>query len=275
MKHYILVLSLLITTTVVSQIDFYISPGFGVGYSKANLTRTQDSYSSYLRYLDENRANDPYTADKNWNSQGVVTTFSFHLGVATKGVMLGASFFPYRFKQERLVMRESGYGRKFVWSEKRNEWMIDFGYGGKLFDAFGSIGANFNNYKMLSYQIYPNGTESLGTYYGFNGLFTQFDAGLSYGLGVKVKAIKYIAFEFRYIYASDNFPFEKNELQVGVEPALSDNAMPRIPGTSQYPADYTKPLSLSNEIVPNFKRSYLQFTILFYLRNNDYDLFKN
>lgn len=269
MKNIILLISIVITSSVFSQMDLYISPGFGVGYSKGNLTLLLDSYSSYLRYLDENVPNDTYTADKNWNTNSVVSTFSFHLGVSGEGVMFGASFFPYRLKQERTVIRESGYGRKFVWTEKRNEWLIDLGYGSKYFDVFGSFGINSNNYKMASYQIYPDGTLNLGSEYNFNGLFKQYDGGISYGLGTKIKPLNFLAIELRYIIANDNFPGEKKGPQVGDDTSLSDNAYARTPGTESYPADYTKPLNFENEIVPNFKRSYLQFTILYFFRKND------
>lgn len=266
MKHFILLICIVISSSVCSQMDLYISPGFGVGYTKANLTRLQNSYSSYLSYLDENVPNDPYTADKNWDGSSVISTFSFHLGVSGDGIMFGLSYFPYRLKQERFVMRESGYGRRFVWTEKRNEWLFDIGYGSKLFDVFGSFGVNSNNYKMASYQVYPDGTQNMGPEYNFNGLFKQFDAGFSYGLGLKVKPLKFLAVEFRWLFANDNLPFEKSGLNLGSEPALTDNAYARTPGTSQYPADYTKPLDLENEVIPNFKRNYLQFSVLYYIR---------
>lgn len=269
MRFYLLILSFLIINITFSQIDFYLSPGFGVGYSKGNLTKLQDSYSSYLTYLDNNFASDSYTADPNWNTNSVVTTFSFHLGIAGEGVMAGIAYFPYRLKQERYIKRESGYGRKFVWKENRNELLFDVGYGSKFIDAFGLFGVNFNNYTMASYQIYPDGTESINGSYNFNGLFKQFDAGLSYGLGLKIKPLKFIAIDVRYIIARDNLPFENTT--IGASPALADNSLARTPGTNQYPQDYNKPLAVNNgnEIVPNFKRNTIQLTLLYYFRSND------
>lgn len=251
-----------------AQLDVYLSPGYGIGFSKARLDRIQDSYTSYQTYLDNNMAGDPYTADPNWDSQGRIQTLSFHLGIAGDGVMAGISYFPYRLKQERYVMQQSGYGRKFVWKEARNEVLFDVGFGSKYIDVFGSFGVNLNTYKMLSYQVYPSGHESINSEYNFNGLFSIFDAGVSFGAGLKLKVIPFLALEMRYIYASDLLPGEKRSI-IEDPSALADNSFAREPGTNHYPLDYMQPLTLDNEINPNFRRSTLQFSILFYYRQND------
>ena len=232
------------------------------------MDRIQDSYSSYQTYLQTNLPNDPFTADPNWDTQSTIQSLSFHAGIAGDGVMAGVAYFPYRLTQERYVIRQSGYGRKFIWKEARNEVMFDFGYGSKYVDLFGSFGVNFNTYKMLSYQVYPSGALSMNSEFNFNGLFTVFDAGVSFGAGLKVKVIPFLALEMRYIYAGTLLPGERNSI-IEDPSALADNSFAREPGTNHYPQDYMQPLTLDNEINPNFQRSTFQFSLLFYYRQND------
>jgi len=251
-----------------AQIDLYLSPGYGFGFSKARLDKIQDSYTSYQTYMQHNVPGDPIAADPNWNANELIRCLSFHAGISGEGVMAGIAYFPYRLKQERYIMQTSGFGRKFVWKEARNEWLFDLGFGSKYIDAFLSIGVNFNTYKMLSYQVYPSGAESINNEYTFNGLFMQSDVGMTYGGGLKIKLIPFVALEMRYIYSTDLLPGEKRSI-ISDPSALADNSFSREPGTNHYPQDYTKPLTLDNEINPNFKRSTLQFSILLYFRQDD------
>ena len=250
----------------IAQIQLIVSPLYGVTHSKADLTRIQNSYSSYLRFLDTNFPNDAYTASENWDSQSVDDIFGAQVGISGENLYTSISYFRFNYEQERSVLRESGYGRTFVWKEYRNEILLDLGYGSKYFDVFGSFGMNANNYRMVSYQVYPSGAASLTNEFNFNGLFKQFDAGMTYGFGIKVKPIKHVAFDVRYLFARDNIIGEKNQL-VEDNLTLTDNSWARTPGTADLPADYTQPLSYTNSIVPNFKRNYLIFTALFYFNN--------
>lgn len=249
-----------------AQVSFYCSPGFTFAYSNANLSQLQDSYDSYLEYAENTYSGDSFEAPKNWTSSGFIPGYSFHLGVAGGGVHFTVSHFGYRLKQTRAIIRESGYGRKFVWREKRNEFLFDLGYGGKKLDAFFSFGTNFNHYKMSSYQVYPSGVESMSNAFNFNGNYRVYDVGLSYGLGVKIKPINYLAIDLRLVYAGTNLPGEKRNKNIGDDPALADNTISRTPTTEQYPADYTEPINLENEIVPDFSRLCIRTTILFYLK---------
>lgn len=258
---------LLLNTCAFAQVDFYLTPGIGVAYTKARLGKLQDSYTSYQKFLDENFANDPYTADPNWNLSSVVPSYTLQAGMSIDGAMFGVAYIPHFLKQERNVMRDSGYGRRFTWKEQRHDVLFDIGWGNEKVDIYGSFGVNMNNYKMTSALIYPSGALSVTNEFDFNGVFRNFDAGYSLGAGVRVKPIKYLAIDLRYIFSSDKLPGENTS--IGDEPALADNSFARTPGTSQYPQDYSQPLTLDNEVVPNFRRSYLQLTLHFYYRNND------
>lgn len=257
-----------LATPVLAQMDFYLSPAYGIGFSKGRLDKLQDSYTSYQTYISTNFVGDPFVADQNWDTKSTVQALSFHAGISGNSYMAGVAYFPFRLKQERNVMQESGYGRKFVWEEKRNEILFDVGYGSKYIDVFGSFGVNFNTFKMLSYQIYPNGTLSINNEFYFNGLFSVFDAGVSFGAGLKVKVIPFLALEMRYIYAGTLLPGERNSI-IEDPTALSDNSFSRIPGTNHFPQDYMQPITLDNEINPNFQRSTLLFSLHFYYRQND------
>ncbi len=253
---------------VKAQSDFYFTPAYGIGFSKGRLNKLQESYTSYQTYISTNFPGDPFVADPNWDTKSTVQALSFHAGMSRDGYMGGMSFFPYRLKQERNIMQESGYGRKFIWQENRNELFFDLGYGSKIIDVFGSFGVNFNTYKMRSYQVYPSGALSINNEFYFNGLYSVFDAGISFGAGIKVKVIPFLAIEFRYIYAGTMLPGERNSI-IEDPTALSDDSFSRIPGTNHYPQDYMQPITLDNEINPDFQRSTIQFSVLFYYRHND------
>lgn len=257
---------LLLQNAAIAQVDFYISPGVGVAYTKGRLDKLQTSYSSYQSFLDQNFANDPYTADPNWNLSNVSPAFSLQTGISIDGAMFGVAYLPHFLKQERYVMRESGYGRKFSWRENRHDILFDIGWGSEYVDIYGSIGVNLVNYKMVSSIVYPSGVESVTNEFDFNGVFRLFDAGYSVGAGVRVKPVSFLALDLRYIFSSDLLPGE-NKSVIEDNVALADPSFARTPGTSQYPQDYTQPLSLENEIIPNFRRSYIQLTLHYFYRH--------
>jgi hypothetical protein len=265
-SHLLLLGALLVVQNIsLAQNEFFLSPGFGVSYSKARLSKLQASYDSYQTYLDQNFATDPYTADPNWNLTNIIPTLSLQAGLKMDKVMYGAAYIPHFMKQERVVRRESGYGRRFSWREQRHDILIDLGWSGEKVDVYGSVGANMVNFKMVSSTIYPSGLESVTNEFDFNGVFRLFDAGYSLGAGIRVKPLSFLALDLRYIYSSDLLPGEKNSV-IDDETALSDDSFARTPGTSQYPQDYTQPLSLDNEINPDFRRSYVQLTLHYFWR---------
>ena len=265
-SHLLLLGALIVVQhSSLAQNEFFLSPGFGVSYSKARLNKLQASYDSYQTYLDQNFATDPYTADPNWNVTNIIPTLSLQAGLKMDKVMYGAAYIPHFMKQERVVRRESGYGRRFSWREQRHDILIDLGWSGEKVDVYGSVGANFVNFKMVSSTIYPSGLESVTNEFDFNGVFRLFDAGYSVGAGIRVKPLSFLAVDLRYIFSSDVLPGENNSV-IDDETALSDDSFARTPGTSQYPQDYTQPLSLDNEINPDFRRSYVQLTLHYFWR---------
>ena len=265
-SHLLLLGALIVVQhSSLAQNEFFLSPGFGVSYSKARLNKLQASYDSYQTYLDQNFATDPYTADPNWNVTNIIPTLSLQAGLKMDKVMYGAAYIPHFMKQERVVRRESGYGRRFSWREQRHDILIDLGWSSKFVDVYGSLGANFVNFKMVSSTIYPSGLESVTNEFDFNGVFRLFDAGYSVGAGIRVKPLTFLAVDLRYIFSSDVLPGENNSV-IDDETALSDDSFARTPGTSQYPQDYTQPLSLDNEINPDFRRSYVQLTLHYFWR---------
>lgn len=247
------------------QVSAYFSPALTISYSNANLSQLKDSYDSYIQYAKDTYSGDNFEAPKNWTSSGIIPGYSFHLGVAGKGVSFSVCYFGYRLKQTRSIIRESGFGRTFVWREQRDEYLFDIGYGKKKFDLYFSFGTNFNHYKMSSYQVYPSGIESINNEFIFNGNYRVYDVGLSYGIGGKIKPVKYLAIDIRCIYAGTTLPGENRLSDIGREPALADNTISRVPTTEQYPKDYTQPINLDNEIVPDFSRFCIRTSILFYL----------
>ena len=250
-----------------AQVDLYCAPGIGVGFTKSPLNRLQDSYTSYLSFLDQNFANDPYTADPNWDLKSVIPAYSIELGISGNLAMLTVAYVPHFLKQERSVMRESGYGRHFKWTEQRHDILFDVGFGSEYIDVYGSVGVNMNNYKMVSSIVYPSGTKSVTNEFDFNGVFRHFDTGYSAGLGVRIKPVSFLALNIRYLFSSDILPGEKSSA-IEDQSSLYDASYARTPGTNDYPQDYNKPLTYENAVLPNFRRSYLQFTLHYFYRND-------
>ncbi|MCC7453790.1 MAG: hypothetical protein IT222_06465 [Crocinitomix sp.] len=261
--HLLVLLSFLFLFNLKShaQQGLYFAPGIGLNYSTTHLDKLQNSFSSYLTNLSTIFPDDPYQSVENWSSKNLRPTYSFQFGFTSENFTSGMAYFYNDITQERSIIRQSGYGRKFVWNEKRHEILVDLGYGSKYFDVFGSVGCNLNYFKMSSYQVYPSGAISINSEYFFNGNYRQFDAGMTYGLGFKIKPIKYLAIDVRYILSRDNLI---GETDIGADAALSDDSFAREPGTSQYPQDYTQPITLDNEIVADFKRSAFICSLLFY-----------
>lgn len=234
----------------------FVNLGLGMSLSKGNLTKLQNSYSSYKTHIRNIFPNDPFEDNGNWKNTQFVPHFAVQAGFSGDDFYTAFAWHTASFKQELELKRQSGYGRKFVWLENRNELMIDIGYGSKKVNVFGTIGANFGNHTMASYQIYPDGTLSIGNEFTFNGLYKGFDAGMNYGLGFQYKFNKRINAEMRFYLSSDKLIGEPDEFV-----AYADNSFSRVPGTNQLPQDYTKPQTLDNEVLVGVRRTYLQFTL--------------
>ncbi len=233
----------------------FINLGLGLSSTKGDLSKIQNSYSTYKNHIKNIFPNDPFTDNGNWKNGQIVPHFSIQAGIAGEGLHAAFSFSQATFKQQLALIRQSGYGRQFDWLEKRTELMIDIGYGTKKASLFAILGSNFGNHTMASYQVYPDGTLSIGNEFTFNGLYKGFDAGLNYGLGGQFRFNKRFSLDLRYFISSDKLIGEPDEFV-----AYADNTFSRVPGTNQLPQDYTKPQTLDNEVLVGVKRNYLQFT---------------
>lgn len=254
--------SLLILVAITNiHAQIYVTPLVGYSSVKSNIGRLQESYDSYIAYKNESTTN--FTHDENWSSRTGAFTWGAQVGVSAKPLCLNFTYLNTHVKQFRNILNDNNYGRSFEWHERRSEVLIDIGYGSPKFDFFGSFGINMNNFTMLSYQVYPDGTKSLSSEYTFNGVFKQYDGGISYGFGMKIKPLKHVGIELRYLYANDQLIGEDN-LMIADNATLTDNSRDRYPGTSEYPQNYQEPLSFDNYIIPNFSASYLQLTLFYY-----------
>ena len=266
MKNYITYIlstfcvSLFIVFEGCSQI--YITPLIGGSYINSNIDKLQSSYNSYIQLKKESSSTN-LKYDNNWSKLMFTPTIGGQIGISTKPLFVAFSFLHTHAKQKRSIEFGNDYGREFSWSERRNEFLLDLGFGSPKIDIFGSFGVNGNNFTMSSFQVYPDGTKSLSSEYNFNGVFKQYDGGISYGFGIKIKPVKYVGLELRYLYANDQLIGENN-LLIEDNVTLTDNSRDRSYGTSELPQDYREPLSFSNSIVPNFSCSYLNLSIFYY-----------
>lgn len=239
-----------------AQVFFNI--GAGVSRSKADLSGLQKSYDSYKTLIKNTFPNDPFTDNGNWKDNQNSTNFMIYGGANVEGLYVGFGWNRNVFRQSKELIRNSGYGRRFDWQENRNDFLIDMGYGSEKFSIFATGGSNISKYSISSYQVYPDGSISIGSEFNNNGLFKGDDAGFLYGLGAQFRIKQRLVLELRYYAATDKFFGGPDEFL-----AYADNSFSRTPGTSQYPADYTQPLNLNNELLVGVKRSYLQFSVLF------------
>jgi len=261
----------LMTSFINAQMDLIFTPGYGIASTKSKIFSLQDSYSSYITYQNNNVAEGvKVIADPNFDIKQITDFLSFQLAFSGDGVYAGISYMPNKMVQERSVMTSDGYGRKFRWEEYRQEYLLDVGFGSKFIDAFLSFGVNYNKYRMTSYQVYPNGTESLSNNFNFNGVFKTEDTGISYGFGIKIKPINYLAIDIRYIYANNKLPGEYKTTEItGGELVLSDLSYARPPIMSEFPQDFNAPYSYKNAIAPRFNRSYLTLSLILHFRTNE------
>ena len=260
MKNILFISALLWYSISYSQGGLYFSGGIGVAMGNGNLEGIQGSYESYKTITIQNYPNDPFIDNGNWENRQFKPTLLLNAGLRGDGILLNFGYQRTSFNQEKSLIRESGYGRKFTWQEVRNEVLIEVGFGTGRFYAFAGLGTNICNFKMASYQVYPDGTESINAEFQYNGLFRGQDVGLSYSLGAKYYLMDYVNIEFKYILSTDKMPGEPEE---GL--TLTDNSLARVPGATEYPGDYTKPFSFDNKVLVGVRRSYFQISINFEL----------
>lgn len=247
-----------------AQLDLVLGPGYGVSYTFGKYQAMQANYESYLRDIEQKNPNISYEADKTFATTSIVDYLSFRVGASFDGGYFGFSFIPNTHAQIRNVQFANGYGRRFVFSERRYEYIFDLGFGSRKFDFFGSFGVNMNKFRVASYTLYPDGSASLTNEYYYNGVYKYFDAGLSYGLGFHIKPIQYLGFEFRYLFAHHSFPGENTDL-VAQEEGFSDFSYAKTVGTDAYPEDYTQGFSGDNKLKPQFSQHYLSISVIFHL----------
>lgn len=246
----------------ISQEGGYISFGYGFNYGKGDLTGIQNSYSSYKEYAKIAYAGDAFEDNGNWKNNQASPTFSLTAGYQIDALLFDMSYHRSAYTQEKELIRNSGYGRSFLWKENKNEVLVNIGYRFDQLAIFGGLGSNFNKFTMASYQVYPDGTKSINNEFTFNGLFKGQDVGLSYSVAAKYYFFEFLHAELRYIYSTDKLVGGGSEFL-----ALSDFNDGRAPLTSEFPGDYTKPLGFSNNVLVGVNRSYLLFTLCFELNS--------
>lgn len=265
MRLFILAIAILYCSAIgFSQLDFFIGPGYGVSYNISKYDRLQSSYDSYLQSIENSNPGIEYEADPNFDSKQFTDFLSFHFGASFDGGFFSFNFMPNTTRQTRTVMFPNNYGRKFVFSDRRYEFLFDIGYGSKKVDVFGTFGVNMNKYRMVSYSIYPDGSASLTNEYFYNGVYKNFDAGLSYGLGINYKPIQFLAIELRYIYAHNKLPGENTDL-IADTGSLYDPSYAKTVGTGSFPSDYTLGFSPNNYLTPDFSQHYLCLSLVFHI----------
>lgn len=269
MRHLTLLITLLSTLTLLAQNGFYISVGGGASYSSGKLEPLQKSYETYLERAKTSFPNDPLAADESFKVAQIVPNISLQAGFRGEGLLLGGTFQRHIINQSRVALRESGYGRKFAWQEKRTDILFDVGWNGEKIAIIGSFGGTSAKYTMGCYQVYPDGTEDLGNTFSLNGNFRQAETTLAAGLGVKIYPVKYLAIDVRYLYSGIQLPGEDN---LATELTLTDNSLSRLQSSNastEFPADWTQPVGFNNSIPAKFSRSFIQLTVSFDLFIDD------
>ena len=256
MKLILTSILLLSSCILLSQSGFYGSFGYGFNYGKGDLSGIQDSYTSYKVYSSQTYSADPFEDNGNWKTNQASPTLSFTIGYQMDDLLFDMSFHRSAYSQDKELIRESGYGRSFLWKEKRNEILVNVGYRFEKLAIFAGLGSNFNKFSMASYQVYPDGTKSINNEFIFNGLFKGEDVGTSYSAAIKYYIFDYLHAELRYIYSSDKLVGEKENFL-----SLSDFTNARAPLTGEFPADYNQPLDFNNSVLSSASRSYLIFTL--------------
>lgn len=259
MKHSILTF-FLCTSLICSfaQEGLYLQIGAGLSYSNGNLAQLTTSLSTYEEYAGIQYDNDPMVTTTNLSETSTRPSISLQGGFRYDNLIIGLAWYNVIMSQEADYLRQSGYGRTFAWEERRNDILVDFGYNLDKIAIIGSLGSNINNFTMTSYQRYPDGSKNLDKKFTNNGVFRAFDAGFTYGLGVKIVPLKYVAVDIRYYNSLANLVGEPSTDIL----TLTDNSFSRNPGTTEFPADWNRPRSFDNSIAPDFQRSFIQATAL-------------
>lgn len=263
MKTILTTLIILLSFLSFSQTGAYLSLGYGLNYGKGDLTGIKNSYTSYKLYSKQTHTNDSFEDNGNWKEVQTSPTLSITAGYQIENLLFDMSYHRSIFSQEKELIRQSGYGRNYLWKEKRHEVLVNVGRRiGKLAFIAG-LGSNFTNFTMASYQVYPDGSKSINNEYSFNGLFKGSDVGFSYSLALKYYIFDYLHAELRYIYSTDKLIGGSDEFL-----SIYDFTNARDPITNEFPLDYNKPLNFENSVLVGVNRSYLLFTIALELNSS-------
>ena len=266
MKRSLINLSLmLLSFCSIAQEGFYLQAGGGISYSKGEISLLTESLESYEQYAASQWPSDAMATSTELSETSLRPAITIQGGFKLDNLIVGMTWYNVKINQEVDYIRNSSYGRTFTWEERRNDVLVDFGYNADRFAIIASLGSNFNNFTMTSYQRYPDGSRNLDKRFTNNGVYRVFDAGFSYGIGVKLFPKKHIGVDIRYYNALANLPGEAESDAI----TLTDNSFSRYPGTSEFPADWNRAKSFSNSISPNFQRSFLQLSLTFQL-STDY-----
>lgn len=269
-RKRILILLLLFCAFPGKSQSVFCSFGYGVGYHSSRNQLLQDSYSSYETYIREELQQNNLSLtriDPNFNSSQFDDVFSFHTGFSGDGIAFTVSYFQNKAKQSRSLIWSNNYGRNFDWYELRREVLFDIGYGGKHLDVYGSFGVHFDWYRMVTYQVYPDGTLSLTNQAGYNGVYQKYNTGITFGAGIKYKFKNYLALDLRYLFSRAS----KFEDGLTNDFGLSDNSYSKNPDFSYFPGDFTQPIGVAsgNQLIPVFNRHLISLSVLYFLRFND------
>ena len=156
-----------------------------------------------------------------------------------------------KLSQTRTSLFTTNWGRELVFEFDDFTFDAMMGAGEKA-KIMGVFGGTFRNVAMNSYQVYPDGSRSIGSEYYFNGRYRGFQAGLNVGAAFSLNLTKFAALRLKAVWQSDLLNFTPPE--DAYLTALGDPK--KVVLTSEYlPKDFGQYISDVNQGIYDFEEN--------------------
>jgi hypothetical protein len=162
-------------------------------------------------------------------------------GCADNGIYFGFTFFRHKYKQETNFIRTeaNAYGRDFIHRNQNSMFLIDFGYRTETgLTLAASFGITNSNHWVEVWQVYADGSRSIGPELYTNGYYKATNSRLPLGAKVEFNVFKNIVrLNARVIY---NWDFIKTITGENYSFTLEDPTEGKDPTFAYLPKDYVK-----------------------------------
>lgn len=252
MKHLLLLPVLCLLWVFPVRGQGFIAGG-GITYQQSTFEPglLNDLLTSFNAYFENSGLTTPFTP---FDGQMQGVTYNIILGVRSQGIYGALQMGRTTMTQQRTASFANGYARELTFEMRDLYGLVDFGVAiKKRLDIGLSLGSGIRHAEMISAQIYPDGTRSVGHEYYFNGIYNNQELVWHYGAVVNVHFLKFITVQgrlFRSALGPGSTPTEQAYLI-----AMDDIDGNKYPFAEYLPKDYARFVENAQDQVYDFENN--------------------